>query len=278
MGKQKIDIVRVDDKKKRNVHFSKRRKGLFGKAAKFSKDFNVAVSLIVFSPAGRPFTFGPVDDVVDRILGSGYEKSNDQLMGQRVQVEEQREHWRSELTNIVKQDRSSLENLQNVDSRLEKLRENILAWMKDASLSPSSSSSNAVTDDNYTVVEAPLSVMDDNTANIDLHDGNDQRLEDCSTSISTVMDCSGVAMKGESKEDDGPLLLPYVDMDSMFDVSELFFNDDTEEQNHDLFNENDALPVLFPSDLDLDFDFGLGSDFDFGSFDSFGLSGYFVSF
>lgn len=70
IGRQKIEIKRIENEEARQVCFSKRRAGLFKKANELSILCGAQVSLLVFSPAGKPFSFGhpSVDHVVDRYL------------------------------------------------------------------------------------------------------------------------------------------------------------------------------------------------------------------
>lgn len=70
IGRQKIEIKRIENEEARQVCFSKRRAGLFKKATELSILCGAEMALVVFSPAGKPFTFGhpSVDLVADRYL------------------------------------------------------------------------------------------------------------------------------------------------------------------------------------------------------------------
>ncbi|KAK9113478.1 hypothetical protein Syun_020275 [Stephania yunnanensis] len=58
MGRKKIEIKAIEDKGKRQVTFSKRRKGIFNKAERMCTiDKTMKISIVVFSPAGKPFSF-----------------------------------------------------------------------------------------------------------------------------------------------------------------------------------------------------------------------------
>ncbi|XP_042436985.1 MADS-box transcription factor 23-like [Zingiber officinale] len=72
MGRQKIEIKRIESEEARQVCFSKRRAGLFKKANELSVLCGAYLAVIVFSPAGKPFSFGhpSVDSVLDRFLPS----------------------------------------------------------------------------------------------------------------------------------------------------------------------------------------------------------------
>ncbi|GFY89491.1 AGAMOUS-like 62 [Actinidia rufa] len=70
MGRQKIKIAKIEVKNHLQVTFSKRRTGLFKKASELCILCGVEIAIIVFSPAGKVFSFGHpnVDPIVDRLL------------------------------------------------------------------------------------------------------------------------------------------------------------------------------------------------------------------
>ncbi|KAF8404798.1 hypothetical protein HHK36_009687 [Tetracentron sinense] len=70
MGRQKIKIERIKREDTRQVTFSKRRSGLFKKASEMSTLCGVETAIVVFSPAGKAFSFGhpSVDTILDRFL------------------------------------------------------------------------------------------------------------------------------------------------------------------------------------------------------------------
>ncbi|KAL6201238.1 hypothetical protein ACLB2K_024953 [Fragaria x ananassa] len=70
MGRRKIEMKRVMDNNSRQVTFSKRRTGLFKKAHEIATLCGAEVAIVVFSPGGKPFSFGHpnVDSVADRFL------------------------------------------------------------------------------------------------------------------------------------------------------------------------------------------------------------------
>ncbi|XP_068636956.1 agamous-like MADS-box protein AGL29 [Aristolochia californica] len=71
MGKRRTEIKEIQENDRRQVTFSKRRKGLFKKAAELSVLTGAQVAMFAFSPGGKIFTFGQpsVDAVVDAYLG-----------------------------------------------------------------------------------------------------------------------------------------------------------------------------------------------------------------
>ncbi|XP_010248457.1 PREDICTED: agamous-like MADS-box protein AGL62 [Nelumbo nucifera] len=70
MGRRRIKIEKIECKEKLNVCFSKRRTGLFKKAKKLDDLSGSKTATIIFSPAGKVFTFGDpvVDSLIDRHL------------------------------------------------------------------------------------------------------------------------------------------------------------------------------------------------------------------
>nr|QWX93785.1 MADS-box protein 46 [Cunninghamia lanceolata] len=68
MGKVKIPIKKIENPNSRQVCFSKRRMGIFKKASELSILCGAQIALIVYSPAGKAFTFGSpdIDFVVDK--------------------------------------------------------------------------------------------------------------------------------------------------------------------------------------------------------------------
>ncbi|KAF8031096.1 hypothetical protein BT93_D0324 [Corymbia citriodora subsp. variegata] len=68
MGRRKIEIEMVTDSSTRQVTFSKRRTGLFKKANELAILCAVQIAIIVFSPGGKPFSFGHpnVESIVHR--------------------------------------------------------------------------------------------------------------------------------------------------------------------------------------------------------------------
>lgn len=70
LGRQKIEIKKLEKKSSKQVTFSKRRAGLFKKAAELSVLCGAEVAIIVFSPNDKVFSFGhpDVDLLLDRFL------------------------------------------------------------------------------------------------------------------------------------------------------------------------------------------------------------------
>ncbi|XP_043695609.1 agamous-like MADS-box protein AGL61 [Telopea speciosissima] len=69
-GRQKIEIKRIENEDHRQVTFSKRRNGLFKKASELCILCGAETALIVFSPAGKAYSFGhlSVNSVINRYI------------------------------------------------------------------------------------------------------------------------------------------------------------------------------------------------------------------
>ncbi|KAI3853483.1 hypothetical protein MKW92_026708 [Papaver armeniacum] len=77
MGRQKIEIKRIEKEDARQVTFSKRRGGVFKKAHELSTLCGAEIAIIVFSPAGKPFSFTHPHNIIDRYLsGNSHQADN----------------------------------------------------------------------------------------------------------------------------------------------------------------------------------------------------------
>ncbi|GMP35454.1 hypothetical protein CsSME_00007875 [Camellia sinensis var. sinensis] len=70
MGRQKIKIAKIEIKNRLQATFSKRRSGLFKAASELCTLCGVEIAIIVFSPAGKVYSFGHpnVDSIIDQFL------------------------------------------------------------------------------------------------------------------------------------------------------------------------------------------------------------------
>ncbi|KAL1342766.1 hypothetical protein HN51_029278 [Arachis hypogaea] len=70
LGRQKIPIEKIPKKSHLQVTFSKRRSGLFKKASELCTLCGVEITIVVFSPADKAFSFGhpEVESIIDRYL------------------------------------------------------------------------------------------------------------------------------------------------------------------------------------------------------------------
>ncbi|XVF00647.1 hypothetical protein REPUB_Repub04eG0019100 [Reevesia pubescens] len=78
MGRQKITMAKIAKKNHLQVTFSKRRAGVFKKASELCTLCGVDVSIIVFSPAKKVFSFGhpQVESIVNRFLSTQIPRPN----------------------------------------------------------------------------------------------------------------------------------------------------------------------------------------------------------
>ncbi|XP_031279498.1 agamous-like MADS-box protein AGL29 [Pistacia vera] len=99
MGRKKIEMKMVKDSSARQVTFSKRRNGLFKKANELATLCAAQVAIVVFSPGGKPFSFGnpSVDAVTQRFLNQDYTIEVDPEQEARV------EKLSEELNGLLKQ-------------------------------------------------------------------------------------------------------------------------------------------------------------------------------
>ncbi|XP_042412038.1 agamous-like MADS-box protein AGL29 [Zingiber officinale] len=67
-GRRKIEIKRIEKEEERQVCFSKRRASLFNKANELSHLCGAQLAVVVFSPGGKPFSYGhpSYDSILDR--------------------------------------------------------------------------------------------------------------------------------------------------------------------------------------------------------------------
>ncbi|XP_015901213.1 agamous-like MADS-box protein AGL61 [Ziziphus jujuba] len=77
-GRQKIEIKMVEAHNKRHVTFSKRKHGIFNKAAELSVLTGAEIAVMAFSRHGKAFAFGSpgFEAVVQKYLGQGCTADN----------------------------------------------------------------------------------------------------------------------------------------------------------------------------------------------------------
>ncbi|EYU37536.1 hypothetical protein ABFS82_02G047900 [Erythranthe guttata] len=123
MGRQKIKIEKIEVKNHLQVTFSKRRSGLFKKASELCTLCGVEIAIIVFSPAGKVFSFGHpnVESIVDRFLPRNSACPNNNNNGPYHLIEAQRNASVRDLNLQLGQvsyeldlERKRAENLDNV--------------------------------------------------------------------------------------------------------------------------------------------------------------------
>ncbi|XP_059436448.1 agamous-like MADS-box protein AGL61 [Corylus avellana] len=69
-GRQKIAMKKIENLDDRLITFSKRRSGIYKKASELATLCGAQVAVVVFSPSGKPFSFGhpSVESVANRFL------------------------------------------------------------------------------------------------------------------------------------------------------------------------------------------------------------------
>ncbi|XP_022723747.1 agamous-like MADS-box protein AGL62 [Durio zibethinus] len=69
-GRQKIEMKKIENEEDRLITFSKRRSGIYKKASELATLCGCEVAFMVFSPAGKPFSFGhpSIESVANRFL------------------------------------------------------------------------------------------------------------------------------------------------------------------------------------------------------------------
>ncbi|XP_028548692.1 agamous-like MADS-box protein AGL61 [Dendrobium catenatum] len=108
-GRNKIEIKRIEKEANRQVCFSKRRQGLFKKANELCTLCGAEVAIIVFSIAGKPYSFGhpSVNHVLQRFINvpstsearsaatTSFEPMNEELVYLCKKLEEERNKGRA---------------------------------------------------------------------------------------------------------------------------------------------------------------------------------------
>ncbi|MCL7043475.1 hypothetical protein MKW94_001021 [Papaver nudicaule] len=159
MGRRKIDIEEIVDTKKRIVTFSKRRTGLERKLAqlcKLCKD--TVVCLIVFSPAGRAYTYSnsPLDvcDVVERFVEEQSKGKNVRRSKNSTQCRDKTgvddSYW---WDNIDMEKLDSVEKLKAMRETLANLKQNLMTRKEKLTASSPLSSSSSTIDDMTAITE-----------------------------------------------------------------------------------------------------------------------------
>lgn len=69
-GRQKIEMKKIENEDDRLITFSKRRSGIYKKASELTTLCGAEVGMVVFSPGGKPFSFGhpSIEAVANRFL------------------------------------------------------------------------------------------------------------------------------------------------------------------------------------------------------------------
>ncbi|KAL5579659.1 hypothetical protein UlMin_012101 [Ulmus minor] len=108
-GRQKIEIKRIEDNNKRHASFSKRKLGLFIKAAELSVLTGAELAVLVFSKLEKVFSFGSpsCETALDRYLYGSSDLSapstsngKELLLGSMAAMQEQQQNYLEALNGL----------------------------------------------------------------------------------------------------------------------------------------------------------------------------------
>ncbi|KAL3616924.1 hypothetical protein CASFOL_039318 [Castilleja foliolosa] len=151
LGRQKIQMKLIEDENARTVSFSKRRSGLFKKAAEFSVLCGAQVAIILFSLSGRAYSFGhpTVESVINRLrngnpmpnwqeaqdmearsariaeLRESCDRKNKALEKKKRRAKELKAALESSVLSDEKLSRLDVNGLEDLKEKLEKLRDEV---------------------------------------------------------------------------------------------------------------------------------------------------------
>uniref|UniRef100_A0A0D9VAY3 MADS-box domain-containing protein n=1 Tax=Leersia perrieri TaxID=77586 RepID=A0A0D9VAY3_9ORYZ len=136
LGRQKIEIRRIESEEARQVCFSKRRAGFFKKASELSILCSADVVAVVFSPAGKAYSFGhpSVDYLLERFMGPNTGNNNNDTSRPGVQVRRGRmvdklNRQYGEVRAVVEAQRARQETLDELMDRERAARSRPAAWI-----------------------------------------------------------------------------------------------------------------------------------------------------
>jgi pheromone receptor transcription factor len=171
-GRQKIEMKRIEDLDDLLITFSKRRSGIYKKASELATLCGAEVGVVVFSPSGKPFSFGhpSIDSVAYRFLSKDPVPQGDTThplveAHRRVRINQLNQRY-CELVRLVEAERErgkalqkvtkargskgwweapleklSFQELQQLSASLEELHHNLCNRMKEKLAAGASSSS-----------------------------------------------------------------------------------------------------------------------------------------
>ncbi|KAL0897048.1 hypothetical protein Bca101_081009 [Brassica carinata] len=131
MGRRKIKMEMVQDMNTRQVTFSKRRTGLFKKASELATLCNAELGIVVFSPGGKPYSYGKpnLDAVTERFM----RECNDSDSGDgEEEEEEEEEEGRRKNRPKMKRINERLDSLNREIEAEKKRGEEVLAKLESA--------------------------------------------------------------------------------------------------------------------------------------------------
>lgn len=149
MGRRKIEMKMVSDNNSRQVTFSKRRTGLFKKANELATMCGAEVAIVVFSPGGKPFSFGhpDVDSIANRFQNhqDHYSSSSSSKLVNKFQINSgvgssnsrnvRVEKLNQQLNELLKQLQAEKKRGELIDKEIEKSKS---GFLKLKAINPSS--------------------------------------------------------------------------------------------------------------------------------------------
>ncbi|KAI3840545.1 hypothetical protein MKW92_010494 [Papaver armeniacum] len=152
MGKRRIEIKKIEDRQKRNVSFTKRRHGLFKKAADLCRLTGADISLLVISPGGNPFSFSSssisLNDLNYRLNNTINVKEEKVADDERTRVSDDGFWW----NNLNPEEIDSIEKLTALRNQLLDVKEKV-AQRKQELLAEAEPIATSTTSSTCTVVE-----------------------------------------------------------------------------------------------------------------------------
>ncbi|XP_070053263.1 MADS-box protein AGL42-like isoform X1 [Nicotiana tomentosiformis] len=141
MVRGKVQMKRIENLSSRQVTFSKRRNGLLKKANELSVLCDAEVALIIFSQKGRLYDFASSN--MQKTIERYHERARETMVDNSTELQQYMEHLKHETANMAKKieilevskrklmgqglGSCSMDELQEIDSKLERSLENIRA-------------------------------------------------------------------------------------------------------------------------------------------------------
>ncbi|XP_048438653.1 agamous-like MADS-box protein AGL62 [Pyrus x bretschneideri] len=116
-GRQKIEMKRIENEEDLLVSFSKRRSGVFKKASEMITLCGGEVGIVVFSPSGKPFSYGhpSVDNVINRFLDQNPPENDDYT------IQFMENHRQMRISEAIEQYNELINQLEDVQERQKSL-------------------------------------------------------------------------------------------------------------------------------------------------------------
>lgn len=129
-GRRKVTMAKMENEANLQVTFSKRRNGLFKKASEISTRCGAESALVVFSPGGKPFSFGHpnVERVISRFLDED-DHNSPPTTDELIALENERHmiaNANAELNQVVDQmdmAKNQAKELEQIEKRLGKIKQ-----------------------------------------------------------------------------------------------------------------------------------------------------------